>query len=685
MAKKKNKIDTALKRAEKLFKTGNFLLAEKNFEKVQKKLNNNTIAQKLEICRKETRIIKGKDLVKQGQKAVEKDNLPEAIVCFQRAEKLLNDPWLSDNVNELQHKLIEHKIDAEAREAEASCDYTKASDLYARAWERTSSQDFLLKSALCLVKAGSYLQAAALFDKSDLPDDNALYYCGFALAKIGKHHEAFKLWEKLDTPDKRFIEQKRLVLSLACSEFYSTFKKEPDINEVHHKANDLLAMANTLDYTEMIVMLEEICTYCKLVLIETLWEQEAFADIADFLLQMAHFNDPAILALNAKTYFHLSRELSNFLEPMMAYWLTALYSNEISAGFSDNPDKREKIQQRLIHFSEEQINRHQNSRSARYATHYLTIEKKLLNDLSAVSRKHNQGFNQTCTPHYASLFGFSDTILDLIKQSKNDFKDPEHYLETGGYYSRAGEGLYALKTGNVKKALALVETIESSSPKDEFTDYVVRLVKFEFGQAALENNEKEYLQYFVLTPKLFESAPTIEKRFSDKILQYGDKQLLSHEKLLIFLHKERPSDPISEACSFAMTQSAIIKYNQKKINNKQLKTAIEKSIRIYPDNDFALHTLERTAIDLETEIIFKAMNTHKLMKAARLARQSAYPEVCDRYFEFGEQMLEQISTSGLDLINQKIHLSDLLKACMSLDPYHPVIDSINEQLQFIGD
>ena len=58
MAKKKKKIDTILKRAENLFKTGNFLLAEKEFKKVEKRLNSNEIAEKLEICRKETRAIK---------------------------------------------------------------------------------------------------------------------------------------------------------------------------------------------------------------------------------------------------------------------------------------------------------------------------------------------------------------------------------------------------------------------------------------------------------------------------------------------------------------------------------------------------------------------------------------------------------------------------------------------------
>ena len=83
--------------------------------------------------------------------------------------------------------------------------------------------------------------------------------------------------------------------------------------------------------------------------------------------------------------------------------------------------------------------------------------------------------------------------------------------------------------------MSLIESIEASFPKDEFTDYVLALVQFEFGQAALEDHEKNYLQYFALTSKLFESAPSIEKRFFDKILQYVGDQLISHEKFLTFL------------------------------------------------------------------------------------------------------------------------------------------------------
>ena len=703
MAKKKNKIDTILTRAEKLFKSGNFLLAEKEFEKIQKRLNRSDIDEKLKICRKETRTIKGKDFVKQGHKAVNSNQLSEAIACFQEAEKLLNEPWLTepwitDKIKELQQRLTWHKIDAKAQEAETARDYLTASELYVKAWKKKGSNGFLLKSAFCLVKVERYGQAAEMFEKSDLSDDRSLYYYGFALAKTGKYIKALKLWEKLDTHDKTFIEQNRQVLSLACSDLDRTLGrtlgptlgKVEDINDVHNRAKDLLGLAITLGSKELIPHLEILCSYYKLVLIESLWEQEKFAAIPELLLQMTAVLDPIIfapiiLALNAKTYFSLSRNQAKFLEPMMTFWLSAIYSKEISAEFSDNPDKRQKVQHQLIRFAEQHINSHPDSKNVGPAASYLAIERKLLQDLSGIFQKKSRVLDQIITPQYASICGLSDIILDLIKHNERSFKDPEHYLETGGYYSNAGKALYALRTNGVKKAMSLIESIEASFSKDEFTDYVIALVQFEFGQAALENHEKNYLQYFALTAKLFESAPSIEKRFSDKILQYDGDQLISHEKLLTFLHTERRSDYLAEALSFVMIHSVIRKYNRGKITPKQMKVSIEKVLKISPDNEFVLHTLEQTRVDLEIEILFNAMDKHKLSKGARLARQSAYPEVCDRYFEFGEQILEQINSSGLDLHSQKIDLLDLLSSCVTVDPDHPLIDSIKNKLQFLGD
>ena len=116
-----------------------------------------------------------------------------------------------------------------------------------------------------------------------------------------------------------------------------------------------------------------------------------------------------------------------------------------------------------------------------------------------------------------------------------------------------------------------------------------------------------------------------------------------------------------------------------------MKVSIEKAFKISPDNEYVLHTLEQALMGLEFETLFNAMDKHKLSKAARLARQSAYPEVCDRYFELGEQFLEQINSSGLDLHSQKIDLLELMNTCVTVDPDHPLIDSIKRKLQFIGD
>ena len=61
MKKKKENIEEVLARAEKLFVRGNFPLAKKEFEKAQKKLKREDIAEKIGICRKEAETLKGKD------------------------------------------------------------------------------------------------------------------------------------------------------------------------------------------------------------------------------------------------------------------------------------------------------------------------------------------------------------------------------------------------------------------------------------------------------------------------------------------------------------------------------------------------------------------------------------------------------------------------------------------------
>jgi len=75
-----------LARAEKLFHKGNYPLAQGEFEKAQGMLNQGhgaerrkDIAEKIQICKKETERLRADDLVKRAKKHLRKNNPQEAL------------------------------------------------------------------------------------------------------------------------------------------------------------------------------------------------------------------------------------------------------------------------------------------------------------------------------------------------------------------------------------------------------------------------------------------------------------------------------------------------------------------------------------------------------------------------------------------------------------------------------
>jgi tetratricopeptide (TPR) repeat protein len=630
MAKKKNKAETILRRAEKLFNSGNFLLAEKEFLKIRNKIDHVDIDQKLEVCRKETRSVKVRQLIKDAHKAVQNEDLFRAIALFQDANALLPDPSLMGKVKELQERLAIEQRGEAAQLAAAAHDYAGAALIYARAWEETGQQEFLLKNALNLVKAERYEQAVGQFELLDHLEPEAVYAWGFALAKLNHYCGAMERWADLDLHDSGFVGQKEHLFELACS-------------------------------------------------------QENYMGVADFLDGMETSTDPELLALHAKCYFHLSREQMDFLAPMMTFWLTAVYSRQISDGFSNDPDVKDKIQQKLIRMAEQRINYHGDLQNTGRAANYLEIEKKLINDLVLLSRQQPGSACPISTPGYALISGSSAAILDLIRTNRNYFKDEVHYMETGGYYSRASQALYELKTGDVAKAMEYIDAMDPRAETDEFIDYVTRIVRLKYGFFALKNNDKSFLKYFRYSHELFLSVPAVEKGFTDLMLQCDGDQLFLYEELLLYLHKQHPSDLVGKALSFIMAKSAIKRYNTGTIKNKQVKVALEKALRLDENNELAHETLEQTCIELETEEIFSAMGRHKLNKAARLTADSAYSQVSDHFFDMINDLIDnfQQTSNGLDSGVKQIYLNDFLNAILIVDVSHPLINKIQAEIDRI--
>lgn len=687
MAKNKNKAETILRRADKLFNAGNFLLAEKEFLKIRNKIDHVDLDQKLTVCRKETRSVKARQFIKDGHKAVQNEDLSRAIAFFQDANALVPNPSLMDKVKELQERLVLEKRGDAAQAAASAHDYAGAAALYARAWEETGEHEFLGKNALNLVKAETYEAAVVQFERLDHPEPEAVYAWGLALAKTHHYCRAMEQWAQLNLNEPRFVQQKEGVFELACSAVYEGLKKATDVQTCLHDAQLLLNTAQSLDSKAQahVPALGKVCEYYRLLLMEDFWEQENYMGVVEILEGMPTFVDPELLALQAKCYFHLSRDQVDFLSPMMTFWLTAIYSRQISDGFSNDPDIQNKIQQKLIRMAEQRINGYGDLQNTKQAAAYLDIEKTIINDLSLISQQQPEETCPIYTPGYALISGFSAEILDLIRANRNYFKDEAHYLETGGYYSRASEAMYALKTKQHAKAMEYIDAMDTTNASDEFVEHVSRVAQFAYGFLAIKNEDRSFLKYFRSTPELFVSVPSIEKEFSDLMLQSGGARLLLYEELLLYLHKQHSSDLVGKALSFLMTKSAIQRYNSGTIKNKQVKVALKKALRLDENNELAHEILEQTCIELETEEVYSAIYRHKLNKAARLTVNSAYPQVHDLFFETITDLLDDVQQQiiGLDSSVRSVYLYDFLNAVLIVDPTHSCINKIQTEIDRI--
>jgi hypothetical protein len=685
MARKKNKLDAILNRAHKLFDAQNYLLAEKEFEKARKKAPSGEIDEKLAVCREKNRTEKGKLLVKKGYNAIKNQALEQAISFFTQAQQLMDDPGLSEKIQELAQQIQVGSIDESAKNAEESGDYAKAAALYEQLWENTGQQRFCIRSGVCHVKAGKEHQAIRIFQQANPLNDAGHYFYGFALAKTGQYPEAIIQWEKIDTRIPALIPQKIQVLSLAFSLLYHALEKGTDIESIRTLARQLKAIAQTLVQPELADHFDMLYQYCSIALMEIWWEQENYEKIAALLEQATGFNTLEFMTLKAKTCYHLAEKNDAFLIPMVQSWFTAIFFQNTAEKWVDTPEKQQQIRQKLIRLAEQRIDGHTDSPAVRQAAALFAVEKKLITDMEAMYRASRSEPNHICTPFYAAVTGRSKEILSVIRKNKDFFKDPADYLETGGFYSRAWESLYAFKTGDVDKAHALIEQIiEDNASLDEFGEYVAARVRLAYGQACLERGEKKYLPFFSSTPALFEAAPAIEQRFADRLDQYDGDRLAEYETVLKWLYEKRPSPPVARALSAIISTLAVRRFNKNQFNDHQLASILEKALDIHPENQYARHNLKQTQIDIQKNDILEALYKNKMGKAADIVLESEYPEMEAFFFSEVQDMLDMLCSTISDKGFLTILLHRLLDACESVDDTHYLVEKIDDKLTNTG-
>lgn len=426
MAKKKKakSLQSILARAEKLFHRGNYPLAKREFEKAWRMVEQEgvterreEIARKIEICSKEAERLKVEDLVKRAKKYARKRNLQGALRCFEQAHEITGEDWIRERIGRLQGALLRRDTVKAARDAEAGGEYEKAAALYEQAFITQKREDLLAKRACCLVKAKRYEEAISVFKDLVVSDHGAMYNYGFALARVGRYYECLKVWDNIASQVKGFLEQKKAVRSLLAADLYKRFGRGQDFARM----------------------------------------------------------EPALLALRAKTSFKLAETSTEHLADLTMFWLTAVYG-DVFGRFSSGMEESVNVRRELIRMAEDLITRHANSGdgAAEKALTYWNIEKKLVEDLSALVGARHDLAHLVCTPRFAARFCKSAQVLRLIRENREFFENTEHYLSTGSFYSPAWQSLYDLENGEYEKALGGLASI-SSEAKDMMSSRITAL------------------------------------------------------------------------------------------------------------------------------------------------------------------------------------------------------------------
>jgi len=392
-----------------------------------------------------------------------------------------------------------------------------------------------------------------------------------------------------------------------------------------------------------------------------------------------------MLELYAKIFFKLAEMSAENLSDLSMLWLTAVYNHEISERFSNNSSEKEIIRSSLINKAEDLIKRQAGNGdvSSRKALSYWNIEKKLMADIHAIVGDNNGKNRLVCTPRFAKKFGISQQVLQLIRDNRTFFSDTEHYLSAGGYYSSAGSSLFHLENGEYKKALTSLPESNGGS-EAEFVEFCIERVKFEHGLYCVEKGEAISSRHFKSAPTLFDKVPRYEKELIDKAVDcYEADILLRFEEVISYIHSKRSTKEIRETLSLVMSKRGISLFNTDRMNLKNLKITIKKALKLDPENEFARGALNDAQDDLDVMELVNAMDKHKMNKACQLAAESKNPRVRDEFFEFMEDIIENMEEMEIDHRKETIMLRDISEWCSRVDPSHPIVDEIDDMLRML--
>jgi hypothetical protein len=679
MNKQEQDYQLIFKRAEKLFRKGNFLLAKKAFENAYAVKPEKDFSKQIEICDEEIEQAKFKDLVKKSRKLLKKNNDQKALTYLEEADKIASDDWVSEKIKELKTKLADLDLNQNAEIEEKAGNFLEAANIYQTLFDTQKESHFQGKQALCLVKAGKYLDALSIYNKREHLVQSDFYHQGFSLANTGKYFECLQVWDSLDTNNSEFTEQKEQVRTLLIDELTKHFKDACNWSELYQKSNYLLGDNNHRD-------VKKIEQYAKYSWIEELWETENYEKITPLMLPFPKVLTNDLLACYAKVYFKLAELSSDYLSEFIMFWLSALYNPQVFITLSPIIEEREKIRQKLILCGDELIKKwsdiDKNNNKTQTANALWNSEKQLIHNFFNYVGDQKKHLDLVCSAQYAQQFSKQEEICSFLQGNRDSSITKEQYLIFGAHYSGYGMGLIHTQTAALESAL---EELPKSAKKCEFFDYATHKIKFKLALKLLDKCDKRGVRFLVAAIPLFEISTDFEQELMKQSEQINEgKKSHLWESALTGVLKSKPSDIIKKALSIVMAKHTIEMFNKEEISPANAKKRFEKSLMFYPENKLATGFLNEIRIDIEIDELNQAFSRNKMARAIKITNDSEFREVYDIFFEFFEEFINdhvELLGSGSEAL---FMLKKMKTYCEAVDEDHEIIAAFDKLINNIS-
>lgn len=673
-----------IEKAEKAFQKERFGSARYNFSQAHRLSPSELLKEKIRICEENSmRVEKAQELIRQGYLLQKQKKIHEALKYFLQSLEVWEMEHIRALAENLRKKLPRSSIN-KACQAEADQRYAEAIELYHETYKFLGYSEAKDRLGICLVKQGRYDEAVKVLDVSTSKDPEFRYYMGIALAKLGHYYKALKQWEMIQESPVEFNLQKQHLIEIAPQDLLQRAKKD---EEFTHAYNEAMILSEHFPAPG----LKDCVAHMRFSHLESLWSQEQFEPMLDFLLSLedecdSHEYLPVFLA---KVYYRLAEQEEEYLPEAISFWLTIIHNSKYldipktkgrkgtSIGNGQLAEDLQKKLEDLIH----QYETRDEDLSGEVSIHWET-EKQAIMFLKKITQKDRIFAEEICTPSFAERFGKSTMVLERLRALKPLWEKDEDFWITGALFSEAREAFLLLLQGETDEAMAELP----SGGIDEFVEYCRQRIFFRLCMEKVQEGESNVKKYLIFALPLIQRFNRYQMEIVQMAQEIGDDldKLKIMDSLLQSLIRSIQSKELLEIASYIMSYKANAMFCESVITAKNAQRIYKRALELFPDNEFAKDELEGTYTEHHLEEMAKALKKGNLKKATNLTIQSEDEEVEEIYFEFVEASLGQLRATFLDDKEKILYLNDLFRCCEKVDPDHSVLEEILDYIDELG-